>query len=313
VISENYYGEEKKPSNIHLHRRSSRAAMPDAHACRGRDGSGCGFGATRQVNSTNKKTGKTYYKRLCFQSGMIVQVCCETGFSRMNMIMTKTRNNLLVVTLDALLMLLITGPSLEPGVPSPTIELSELCKLGYAHWTKVKNRNPKRCQHVSRARRVDEPSALHHNVYRDAPAFRLFLHGDGADEGEEERSQGSQQEEVEEEGEAIEADIETIFGLVGPYKAPANWEVLPEETVTAWTRGLHLQGFIKGRKVVMLWKPPTGWCEGMLTYRCKRNGQDSNVYTVKYDDGMEVNHPCEREKYGTGLGKAWCVIQPIPS
>ena len=246
-------------------------------------------------------------------SGMIVQVCCETGFSRMNMIMTKTRNNLLVVTLDALLMLLINGPSLEPGVPSPTIELSELCKLGYAHWTKVKNRNPKRCQHVSRARRVDEPSALHHNVYRDAPAFRLFLNGDGADEGEEERSQGSQQEEVEEEGEAIEADIETIFGLVGPYKAPANWEVLPEETVTAWTRGLHLQGFIKGRKVVMLWKPPTGWCEGMLTYRCKRNGQDSNVYTVKYDDGMEVNHPCEREKYGTGLGKTWCVIQPIPS
>ena len=226
--------------------------MPDAHACRGRDGSGCGFCATRQVNSTNKKTGKTYYKRLCFQSGMIVQVCCETGFSRMNMIMTKTRNNLLVVTLDALLMLLITGPSLEPGVPSPTIELSELCKLGYAHWTKVKNRNPKRCQHVSRARRVDEPSALHHNVYRDAPAFRLFLHGDGADEGEEERSQGSQQEEVEEEGEAIEADIETIFGLVGPYKAPANWEVLPEETVTAWTRGLHLQGFIKGR--FFFWK-----------------------------------------------------------
>ena len=60
----------------------------------------------------------------------------------------------------------------------------------------------------------------------------------------------------------------------------------------------------------MLWKPPTGWCEGMLTCRRKRNGQDSNVYTVKYDDGMEVNHPCEREKYGTGLGKTWCVIQP---
>ena len=37
------------------------------HACRGRDGSGCGFGASRQVNYTHKKTGKTYYKRLCFQ------------------------------------------------------------------------------------------------------------------------------------------------------------------------------------------------------------------------------------------------------
>ena len=36
-----------------------------AHACRGRDGSDCGFGANRQVNYTHKKTGKTYFKRLC--------------------------------------------------------------------------------------------------------------------------------------------------------------------------------------------------------------------------------------------------------
>ena len=65
---------------------------------------------------------------------MRFQVCCETGFSRLKMIMTKMRNNLLVVTLDALMMF-INGPSLEPDVPSPTIELSELCKLGYLHWT----------------------------------------------------------------------------------------------------------------------------------------------------------------------------------
>ena len=74
---------------------------------------------------------------------MLFQVCCETGFSRLNLIMTKMRNNLLVVTLDALMMLFINGPSLEPDVPSPTIELSELCKLGYLHWTKAKNRNSK--------------------------------------------------------------------------------------------------------------------------------------------------------------------------
>ena len=55
---------------------------------------------------------------------MLFQVCCETGFSRLNLIMTKMRNNLLVVTLDALMMLFINGPSLEPDVPSPTIELS---------------------------------------------------------------------------------------------------------------------------------------------------------------------------------------------
>jgi hypothetical protein len=36
--------------------------------CRGRDGAGCGFGATRQVNYTKKKAGvvtATYYKKLC--------------------------------------------------------------------------------------------------------------------------------------------------------------------------------------------------------------------------------------------------------
>ena len=42
--------------------------MPDAPACRGRDGAGCGFGAIRQVNYTKKKSGvvtATYYKKLC--------------------------------------------------------------------------------------------------------------------------------------------------------------------------------------------------------------------------------------------------------
>ena len=42
-------------------------AMPDREACRGRDSNGCPFGATRQVNRTNKKSGTTYYKRLCWQ------------------------------------------------------------------------------------------------------------------------------------------------------------------------------------------------------------------------------------------------------
>ena len=83
---------------------------------------------------------------------MLLQECCETGFSRLNLIMTKMRKNLLVVTLDALMMLFINDPSLEPDVPSPTIELSEMCKLGYLHWTKAKNRNSKRCHQVSRAR-----------------------------------------------------------------------------------------------------------------------------------------------------------------
>ena len=73
----------------------------------------------------------------------------------------------------------------------------------------------------------------------------------------------------------------------------------------------YLQGFIRGRKVVQLFKHPDGWCEGMFTRRCIRKGQPSDIYSIKYDDGFEYNQPCERSTYGTGLGKKWCIIQPI--
>jgi hypothetical protein len=102
-------------------------------------------------------------------------------------------------------------------------------------------------------------TAEQHNVYRDAPVFRLFLNDDCEDEGEEESKQGSQHAD-EGECEPIEEDDEqTTFGLVGPYKAPAIGEVVPEETVAnSMERGLHLQGFITGRKVVHLFKHPDG-------------------------------------------------------
>ena len=69
----------------------------------------------------------------------------------------------------------------------------------------------------------------------------------------------------------------------------------------------YLQGFIRGRKVVQLFKHPDGWCEGMFTRRCIRKEQPSD--SIKYDDGF--NQPCERSTYGTALGKKWCIIQPI--
>ena len=39
--------------------------------------------------------------------------------------------------------------------------------------------------------------------------------------------------------------------------------------------------------------------------------QFRDTYSIKYDDGFEYNQPCERSTYGTGLGKEWCIIQPI--
>jgi hypothetical protein len=73
-------------------------------------------------------------------------------------------------------------------------------------------------------------------------------------------------------------------------------------------RGLQLQGLIRGRKVVHLLKHPDGWSEGMFTRRCIREGQPSDIYSIKYDDGTAFDQPCVRTTYGTGLGTRWCII-----
>ena len=130
---------------------------------------------------------------------------------------------------------------------------------------------------------------------------------DGEDEGEEERRQRSQKAD---EDEAIEADDEVTFQLIGPYKVPAKWEVVPEET--AWSKACICSAFEvqvnRARMIMQLFEQhPDGWCDGMFTHRCKvckRQGQWSDVYTFTYDDdGSVINHHCERKAYGTKLGK----------
>ena len=294
------------------------------HACRGRDGSGCGFGASRQVNYTHKRTGKTYYKRLCCQ--------CNAG----------------------------KRPASRSPSPQrrPPVQRAQNCFGGDAsavsHRQVGRGRASQGTSWTGSQHEFDNPTSEDATAYttqrnggsrkyhwwttkqqkllavfgwlsciRDAT---LLVNGKGKcisdqyhadecpgcceDKGEEESKQVSQQAD-EGEGEAIEEDDET---LVGPYKAPANWEVVPEETVAnSMERGLQLQGFIRGRKVVHLFKHPDGWSEGMFTRRCIREGQPSDIYSIKYDDGTAFDQPCVRTTHGTGLGKTWCIIQPIQS
>ena len=75
---------------------------------------------------------------------------CTCG--RMGLIMTKLRSNLLTITLDALMMLFINGPSMEQVVQlvaedkdpamasSPTVNLLELCKKALTKWKEQKAR-----------------------------------------------------------------------------------------------------------------------------------------------------------------------------
>ena len=69
---------------------------------------------------------------------------------------------------------------------------------------------------------------------------------------------------------------------------------------------LYLRFLVDGRYVTMFWAALSvvdGTAQGLLDV--------IDIYNIKYDDGFEYNQPCERSTYGTGLGKKWCIIQPI--
>ena len=106
---------------------------------------------------------------------------CTCG--RMDLIMTKLRSNLLtMITLDALMMLYINGPSMEQVVElvaaekdpamasSPTVNLLALCKKALTKWKEQKARCPERSHPgVSCARRAAARNVpAHHNDNGDA-------------------------------------------------------------------------------------------------------------------------------------------------
>ena len=112
---------------------------------------------------------------------------CTCG--RMDLIMTKLRSNLLtMITLDALMMLYINGPSMgqvvelvaadkDPAMAfSTTVNLLELCKKALTKWKEQKARCPERSHPgVSRARRAAARNVpAHHNDNGDGHTFSVL-------------------------------------------------------------------------------------------------------------------------------------------
>jgi len=98
----------------------------------------------------------------------------------MGLIMTKLRSNLLTITLDALMMLYINGPSMEQVVQlvaadkdpamasSPTVNLLELCKKALTKWKEQKARCPERSHPgVSRARKAAARNVFCGSIFID--------------------------------------------------------------------------------------------------------------------------------------------------
>ena len=245
---------------------------------------------------------------------------CTCG--RMGLIMTKLRSNLLTITLDALMMLYINGPSMEQVVElvaadkdpamasSPTVNLLELCTKALKKWKEQKARCPERSHPgVSRARKAAARNVpAHHNDNGDAHTFSVLP--ESGQTPEELAILAMLNAEDEDAPQLDLPDAETNFGLVGPYKPAAGFEVVPVPSQEVMQAGLHLRtGFMRDRKLVQLFDYPQGWQEGTVMRRCVRQGKPSNVYDIKYADGFTMTQECDRDEYGATNGKKWCIIQ----
>ena len=260
--------------------------MPDREACRGRDSNGCPFGAIRQVNRTNKKSGTTYYKRLCFQCNagkrpasrspspqrrppvQRAQNCFgddasavshrqvgrgrapegtswtgsqhefdnptsadatasprgETAAAANTTVVRRGSKRLAVFGWLSCIRdttLLVNGKCISDqyhedecqdaaSVAASSANCAVTRKTMNGTCTGQKRRTAIR-RDVTKCHVHAHTRSQPNNVYRDAPVFRLFLHGDCEDEGEEESRQGSPQAD-EGEGEAIEEDDERRLG-----------------------------------------------------------------------------------------------------
>ena len=247
---------------------------------------------------------------------------CTCG--RMGIIMTKLRSNLLTITLDALMMIYINGPSMDEVVAlvaaekdpamasSPTVNLLELCTRALKKWKEQKARCPERSHPgVSRARKAAARNLpAHHNDNGDADTFSVEP---GSGQTVEELAiLAALNAEDEDVPELVLPDAETNFALVGPYKPAAGFEVVPKPSPEVMQAGLQLKtGFMRDRRLVQLFDCPQGWQDGTITRRCVRQGKPSNVYDIKYPDGFIMTQECDPDVYGATNGKKWCIIQPI--
>ncbi len=233
--------------------------------------------------------------------------------------MTKLRSNLLTITLDALMMLYINGPSMEQVVElvaenkdrdpamasSPTVNPLELCKKALTKWKEQKARCPERSHPgVSRARKAAARNVpAHHNDHRDANTFSVLPES------------GPTPEELallaaliaeDEDGPRLDLpDAETNFALVGTYKPAAGSELVPVPSHEVMRAGLHLRtGLMRDRKLVQLFDYPQGWQEGTVI------ASRATCMPSSMPMGSRTQE-CDPDEYGATNWTKWCIIQPI--
>jgi preprotein translocase subunit Sss1 len=196
-------------------------------------------------------------------------VCCETGFSKLNLVKTYLRNRLNVVNLDALLMIMCNGPNIR--VQETSDEIQELCAAAYERWLRMCKRNPNRCIFGPRPRNkaktamqptYDEPDDLFD------PPEKV---GDGSADVTETLAADDVAEDTDEAEPGEEAGaLNKLMRLaaVGPFKLAQSkrrvWEVAPKPTDAEFAAGLHVPEFKAGRDWRVAQRFEDKWHEGVL-------------------------------------------------
>ena len=265
----------------------------------------------------------------CYLCLVLSSVVCESSFSLMALIKTKSRNQLKMATLDAHMML-AANSALTAELSSVCMTEQELVEAALREWQK-KPRYPGRSHCQSRRRSVHYQRESIQDWYEKHDFTQPLVSDSDSDEDETVLGTGGRDEdeddEADEDGEEAEmeddAATEELYRRHGVYDVPRDWEVVPK------AEAQELLKDVKATKVyTRRWKIAhlfdDGWDEGNVYKKVsKGKGVDRRtLYDVNYpSDSKTVPQQLSftgTNQYGAGGWEAeprevWVMIRPIPS
>jgi hypothetical protein len=236
---------------------------------------------------------------LCFFMCLCLStVCCEAGFSLMANIMTKLRNCLNIITLDALMQIASNCPIfLQDDTNDEVMKI--IVDRSYTRWTQFTARYPGRAHGKQGRKKKSEPMQLADlfDLQAKVPVGSILIEesdGEGGDEDD-----GTMEDDAEDE----EEEEEEEFAVVGDFEPPAGWVVLaePAEDSAAWSKAKKKYSWA-GKRLAHIWDAPLGWQVASFS---QITGKALSFYYPS--DKLKCIHQLPLETYGTD--GHWVIIE----
>ena len=263
----------------------------------------------------------------CYLCLVLSSVVCESSFSLMALIKTKSRNQLKMATLDAHMML-AANSALTADLSSVCMTEQELVEAALREWQK-KPRYPGRSHGESRRRSVRYQRESIQDWYEKHDFMQPLVSDSDSDEDETVLGAAGRDEdeddEDDEDGEGTDDEAakegRRLYGGHGAYDVPSGWEVVPkaeaQQLLTAVTQS---KVYTRRWKIAHLFDD--GWDEGNVRKKMTkgRGAEKKTLYDVNYpSDGKSVPHLLSfkftgTEQYGAGGWEAqprevWVMIR----